>query len=47
LPPNSLASSDAPPSTAQAHPMHHESVTQLVKFLVQELRELKKLLQSA
>ena len=47
LPPNILASSDAPPSTAQAHPMHHESVTQLVKFLVQELRELKKLLQSA
>jgi DNA-binding transcriptional MerR regulator len=47
LPPNSLASSDAPPSSAQAHPMHHESVTQLVKFLVQELRELKKLLQTA
>jgi DNA-binding transcriptional MerR regulator len=47
LPPNSLASSDAPPSSAQAHPMHHESVTKLVKFLVQELRELKKLLQSA
>lgn len=47
LPPNSLASSDAQPSTAQAYPMHHESVTQLVKFLVQELRELKKLLQSA
>ncbi len=47
LPPNSLASGDAQPSTAQAHPMHHESVTQLVKFLVQELRELKKLLQSA
>lgn len=47
LPPNSLTSSDAQPSTAQAHPIHHESVTQLVKFLVQELRELKKLLQSA
>jgi DNA-binding transcriptional MerR regulator len=49
VPPNSLASGDALPSSAvqvqsQAHPIQHESVTQLVKFLVQELRELKKLL---
>ncbi|MBM3602797.1 MAG: MerR family transcriptional regulator [Alphaproteobacteria bacterium] len=29
------------------NPIQHESVTQLVKFLVQELRDLKKLLQSA
>lgn len=53
VPPNSasLASGDALPSSvqaqSQAHPMHHESVTQLVKFLVQELRELKRLLHSA
>lgn len=56
VPPNSLASGDALPSSAvqaqsqvqsQAHPIQHESVTQLVKFLVQELRELKKLLHSA